>query len=171
MEITPDNITIDRNAAGLKLVKNYRSGHMWSYIPFVILWAFLLVRVYPQSLDVGFPAPFLLALLFNGGVGLYIIYYCLTSFFNKTEIVFEYGSVIIKDAPLPMGNTGTLSTADIEGFYVFEKAGFNRQRRTTFQVRAKLRDGKSEKIIRRIYTRQECEFLVQQFNKAVGYEE
>lgn len=171
MEILPDNVTIDYNAPGLKLIKHYRTGYLWVHIPFTIIWVTFIVKIIPAFLFDGFPDLISFLPLLHVCAGFYLIYYCLTSLINKTEIAFEYDTFCIQDSPIPMGNTGTFATADIEGFYVYEKAGFNHQRKNIFQVRAKLRDGKSVKIIRRIYTHQECEYLVKKFNKAIGYQE
>lgn len=171
MEIIPDNIIIDKKPEGLRLVKSYRTAHLWFILPFTLFWNGIVFFMFFMNIivDMAIPFPFSLIFLTHGSVGLYLLYYSLTMLFNKTEIALEYGSLTVKDAPLPMGNTRTLSTADIEGFYVLEKAGYNHQRRNTYEVRAKLLDGRSVKILKRIHTYQECEFIVKKFNDAIGF--
>ena len=167
----PRGVAIEDWGPKLKFTRKWFTPAVFALLIFCGLWDGFLVFWYSQlgSLkDISDPIQ-LVVLIFPIGhvlVGLLLSYACVCMFVNRTVVEVGDGQLTIRHGPLPCPGNRTIDTASLDQLYCKQ-----RQHRTqrsvyaTYELFAKLKNGKSRKLIGGLEKADQARFLEQQIEQ------
>jgi hypothetical protein len=107
--------------------------------------------------------------LIHAGVGLGLIYYVLTGYFNKTAVTVNMMDVVVKHGPLPYPGNKRLNRTNIKQLYCKEK--IRRGKNSTYcsyEVHAVTQDDKHEKLLTGLEESEQALYVEQEIERALG---
>ncbi len=154
----PDKFEFTDYGNFIRIVRKWFGPRIIYITFFTILWNFSIIIWYSDVLRSCLfaqgPTIFKIFFLFPGfkeAVGIYLTYYVIAGYLNKTIIHVVNSNIIVKHTPLPFfwGNK-ILNSSDIRQLYSKEKIGYNRHsnRISRYDLRAMTRDNKDVKLLR-----------------------
>lgn len=148
----PKGVEMDTDITGLKITYRWFSPKTLGLLFFAVLWDGFLVFWYGIALSGGAPSQMLLFGSLHVLVGLFITYQVLTGFLNATTIQADMGRLTIHHGPLPWPGNRDLSADALDQLYVKQQISYSRRggRTVTYQLFARLRDGREVKLISNI---------------------
>lgn len=137
----------DHNSMGITF--NWYTPAAFFFAFFAAFWNTFLVVWYSMAFMNDAPLLFKLFPIIHVAIGLYLIYYTVCLFANRTYIDVGDGYLTVEHRPIPWwrGNKEIL-TKDIQQLYVKEKITQNKNSRTySYDLWANLANGKKEKLM------------------------
>jgi hypothetical protein len=143
----PEHVSVEQGADGLVL------SHRWFrpiYIFmafFCVFWDGFLIAWYFGIPTQGAPRPasFYWFPLLHVGAGLWLTYYTIAGFLNRTLIGVNQGEITIRHTPLPWLGGRRIQAGELKQLYCEEIHG--RRSQTTFQLCAVRKDGTKLKLL------------------------
>ena len=172
----PQNMTMEDLGGVLTLTRRWFSPvHIITFI-FSLFWNGFMVMWY--SLLSGFgedPAmnPFILLFyifpLLHVGVGVFLFYFSIAGFFNKTTFSVSWKAVEVHHGPLPWIGNLSLVPGDIQQIFTQERVTQNRNQTTTsYDLNVVLRDNKKITLVKGLATVDEGLFLEKTLEDRLG---
>lgn len=173
----PDRITIQKIGSGLQLEYRWFTWVAIVFTLFTIFWngfmLFFIINVIDifsytdgklifNGLGNLFPGIFLPHLW----VGLFMIYFTLTLYINKTTIFVDPHQLQIRHSPLPWRGNHTIQRANIEQLYT--KINHRNNGKGTYEVHAILKEDKSKKILSGLETSDFALYIEQELENYWG---
>jgi len=137
---------------------------------FAIGWNGFLVGFFTMASKGGAPPVFFLFPLIHVAVGVGIGYAALTGLLNSTTVRVGGGTLRIRHAPLPWTGNRTLRRDEIEQLWCARKVGASKHGSgpVTFEVRARLKGGKSLTLLKGLDAEDQALFLEQRIERGFG---
>lgn len=103
-------------------------------------------------------------------VCIYMTYYAIASWFNRTYIKIGQGKITVRHRPFPYFGNKTMNTLELKQLYA--KKGISSQdHRTTYHVRAITNAGKDVKLVGYLETKEQALFIEQEIEQYIGIQD
>lgn len=142
-------IAVFKDNDSMGITFNWYTPAAFFFAFFTVFWNAFLAFWYTTTIGANAPTAFMFIPLIHVGVGLYLIYYTLCLFLNRTYIDVGDGYLTVEHRPIPWwrGNKEVL-TKDIQQLYVVEKVRQNKNGRTySYELWANLTQGRKERLM------------------------
>jgi hypothetical protein len=164
----PDKIYLQHTGTDLVITRKWFGLKTLMMTAFVIFWDGFLVFWYHKVLPGGDMMVKLFPLL-HVGVGVWLTYYTLAGYINKTLVRINYERISVRHRPLPYWGHKTLLSRDIKQLYSKEKISRSSNRETiTYEVHAMTHSGKSIKLVPYMASSEQALFVEQEIEKYLG---
>jgi hypothetical protein len=164
----PDKIAIRQMGADLVITRKWFGLKTLMMTAFVIFWDGFLVFWYSKATQSGDLMVKLFPLL-HVGVGVWLTYYTLAGYVNKTYIRINYEKLSVRHSPLPYWGHKTILSRDIRQLYSKEKISRSSKNQTvTYEVHAMTQEGRSIKLVPYLETSEQALFVEQEIEKFLG---
>lgn len=162
----PDRFTVEDSGGSLRISFRWFSPLAFFLLFFCIFWNAFLVVWYVIAFSTNGPLMMKLFPLIHVAVGLFLTYYVLTSFLNRTTITVGEGACRVKHGPLPWPGNCELFSDDVEQIHVEEKTRVNNRRLTYYyDVFARMRDGAKVKLVASLTDADQARFVEQEIER------
>lgn len=167
MEIgCPDSIIVENKHHEQSFIIKHFSPTAFFLLFFCIAWDSFLFFWYFGEASESMPLIHKIFPIAHVAVGIGLTYYTICLFINKTKISIQGGQLIVKDFPLPMGNSKVIPHDDITQFYVQEKVTKNEDSSSiSYILMAITKNKKLKKVIKGLNEKEEGLYLEQELEK------
>ncbi len=173
----PKGITITEDPYHVTIVRRWFSPMAFGLLFFVIFWDGFLIFWYAMALGPARPSgamalmPILFPLL-HVAVGLFLTYWLLCLFFNRTTIQVNEQELSIRHHPLPWPGSRALNPVDIDQLFCKERVSRSKNGTSrSYQLHARVRDGKKHKLLDNLDDQDHALFLEQRLEKLLGIQD
>lgn len=166
----PPGFQLEQVGKGLSL---RRPWFQWGILPlalFAALWNGFMLTWYTISFVEGL-WPMALFGVFHLGVGLYLAYSCLVTFFNVTELEAEDGRIRVTHSPFPTWSLENLDLGEISQLYVKRGEGRDDSQEGGLELWAILESRAHRKLLENIDRTQEALYLEQELEEFLGIQD
>jgi hypothetical protein len=157
-----------RGGPPVTIVRRWYAPVAWFLCVFLVFWFGILSRFMVSSADA--PLLFRLFPLFHVAAGLYVAYWTLAVFLNKTTIRITDEALAIAHAPVPWPGSRSLPAGEVTQVFTEEKISKNKNGgdTRTYEVIALMRDGRREAIVKSLPEPAQALFLEQRIEERLG---
>lgn len=172
----PEQMRFIDHTTHIEIVRKWFAKKFLFLTPFAIFWDALLIFWYGR-LTMDSPPMAILFPLIHVGVGVWLTYYVLAGWLNRTHVYVGQGLLGVRHTPLPWPGKMNIETTDIRQLYAKEVTKIHRQPNsvtttsTIYEVRAVTRSGRNIKIISELETQEQAIFVEQQIEKYLRIED
>jgi hypothetical protein len=164
----PDKIDLQHTGADLVITRRWFGLQTLMMTAFVIFWDGFLFFWYSKAVPGGDMMVVLFPLL-HVGVGVWLTYYTLAGYVNKTIVRINYEKISVRHRPLPYWGYKTVQSGDIKQLYSKEKISRSSNKRSvTYEVHALTHNGKSIKLVSYMESSEQALFVEQEIEKYLG---
>jgi hypothetical protein len=161
----PDKIDLRQMGSDLVITRKWFGLKTLMMTAFVIFWNGFLIFWYSKAMQGGELMVKLFPLL-HVGVGVWLTYYALAGYVNKTYIRINYEKISVRHRPMPYWGHKTILSRDIKQLYTKEKISRSSKRQTvTYEVHALTQSGRSMKLVPYMETSEQALFVEQEIEK------
>ncbi len=170
----PAKIEITRNFDRLQIVRKWLGFKFYLFTPFAIAWdAFLLFWGVLTFLFHDHLVIMLLILLLLMVSGIWLTYYLLTGYLNKTVIDVDVDFLTIKHGPLPSGGNKKISSKTLKQLYCTRREYFEPRLNpyATCDLRAITDDQRNIMLIEELDNSEQALFIEREIEKFLNIED
>ena len=149
----PEALTVDRRGGELRISWRWFKAAGLFLVPFCIAWNGFLVGWYSLAFSIDGPpgAMRIIMLVFPVGhlaIGLGLLYACLVLLLNRTRIQVSFGTLSVRNGPIPAGGNRNIDVREIDQIYVKRDIGSSNGK-TSFPLMVRLNTGHEIKLLRK----------------------
>lgn len=167
----PDSIDERQDGVDLVLTRRWFDGWAFVITAFAAAWIGFLVFWYSQITDES-PAIMIWFPLLHVGVGVFLAYYTLAKWLNRTTVRVGQGVLRTSTRPLPMEPDRSIPSGSIKQLYAKENTSYSRHgRNTSYSLHAILTDGRNLKLIGGLENQEQALYLEERIERFLGIED
>ncbi len=168
----PGKITLHHAGPDLIITRKWFGIKTLMLTAFVIFWDGFLIFWYRSAFQ-GFQGDdmliFKLFPLLHVGVGIWLTYFTLAGYVNKTFVRVNYEKISVRHKPLPYLGHKTVQTRDVKQLYSKEKISrSSKNTSVTYEVHALTHGGKSIKLVPYMESSEQALFVEQEIERYLG---
>lgn len=175
----PEGLELNNTGTGIEITRKWFSVlHIFTGI-FALVWCGFLFFWYsilgsiaaPGEETSNFLLIFYLFPLIHVAVGVYLLYYSLCGFFNKTTISVDWENLRIKHHPLPWRGNRTIPRSDIKQLYVKRQESRTRNGiSVTYDINLITHSGSDIKLVKGLTADEQALFIEREVEKYLHIE-
>lgn len=173
----PENLDVYEGLSQLTISFKWFKPVYYFTLLFSIVWCGFLLFWYSMAFGALFSGEnegiwiMLLFPLLHVAVGVYLAYYTLCGFLNKTFIEVNSHSLTVRYEPLPWFGARHLMRASVKQLYTIQHVQSSKNGRTiTYRVQAITTENKSITLVRDLDTAQHAQFIERKIEQYLGIE-
>ncbi len=161
----PDGIKIKRDISGLNIERRWLTSKYIFLAFFTVLYGLYIFGYMtspkPESYRITSP-PSVQAL-----VGIALTYIVLSGCINKTNIIVNPESLIIKHGPIPAGRNKNLNAGELKQLYSRERVGYSKKGRPnySYEMHAETKSGKDIKLLTGLENKEQVLYIEQEIER------
>jgi hypothetical protein len=159
----PDGIKIKRDISGLNIERRWLNSKYIFLAFFTVLYGFYFFEYIqrPESYRITSP-PSVQAL-----VGVFLTYIVLSGCINKTNIIVNPQSLIIKHGPIPARGNKNINAGELKQLYSRERVSYSKKGRPdySYEMHAETKSGKDIKLIAGLENKEQVLYIEQEIEK------
>jgi hypothetical protein len=168
----PGGVHVEERGRDLTIVRRWFS---WVYIFllfFCVMWNGMLVFFYSVIFAAGGPLVVKLFPLLHVAAGVFITYFTIAGFLNRTTFRVERDHLTVRHGPVPWRGNLDVSTMMLEQLFCTEQVSRGRNGTTVrYGVEAVLKDGRHLKLATGLDAREQALFIEQAIEKHLGIQD
>ena len=165
----PSAIQLDARGGELVLTRAWRSPKFYFMAFFCVIWDGFLFFWYAMTLGTDAPLLFALVPVLHVGAGVWLTYFTLCGFVNRTRIVARSDVLTVRHQPLPWPGARTLPTAELSQLFTVEREHRGKNGTShTYEVTARVSRGADVKLIAGLPDQEQALFIEQQLEAFLG---
>jgi hypothetical protein len=169
----PKSISMAESDSELRITRKWYTPMAFFMIAIALAWNAVMVVWLISAIKSGTWGMFAMGSI-HGCVGLFLIYFTVALFVNKTEIKVDSRSLSVKHGPLPWRGDATLPADMVHQIWCKMKVerGKNSSHNTmSYELHANSKHGKSKKLLSHLQKPEEALFLEQQLEAYMRIED
>ena len=164
----PKGMHLEHTGFDLKITRRWFTPMAIFLTFFAVFWNGFIVFWNYQALSMGAWFMSLFSLI-HVGVGVFLIYWVLTSYLNRTEIIANMEEVSIQHKPLPWPGNKTLYASNIDQLYCKRKIlRGNKSTTVTYEVYAVSDANTSQILVKGLPESEQALFIEQELERYLG---
>ncbi len=165
----PDDYTVATEGADMVIVRRWFSRKYLFMLFFCVFWDGFLAVWYVGAFKGNGPMMMKLFPLLHVGVGVWLTYYTLAGFVNRTKVTLNSCEFRIKHYPMPWPGSLVLPRQEIDQFFCEEKLSNNRNGASySYNLSVVMAGGKKLKLVSGLDTPEDALFLEQKIEGFLG---
>lgn len=164
----PNGVVMEQNGSELQITRRWLSAKFFFLVFFCLVWDGFLVVWFGIALA---SKIWMMAAFATGHalIGLFLSYYTVAGFLNRTRIGVSHAQIAVRHGPLPWWGNKRLETSDVAQLYC--KETITRSRGTTnasFSLHAMLRSGGEQKLLADLDNSEQALYFEQEIERYLG---
>ncbi|KAB0301858.1 hypothetical protein F2Z80_22785 [Vibrio fortis] len=169
----PEGMTISSSFDGMKIERRWFSNQTLFMTVFVVVWDSFLFYWYSNALSSGgFTKENAVTLAFpliHLAIGVFLTYYVIACYLNKTTVSVSHSFVESKISPVPFGFKKLIPSSSIEQVYCKDVVKKSKDGSSvTFEVRVILKDRKNIRLVSGLELSEQALFLEHEIESYLG---
>jgi hypothetical protein len=165
----PSNVIVEDDGSVRRVVHRwFKKSHLGLFV-FALIWNGFLVGWFSMASNIPenpFRIMFLLFPILHVAVGIGLLYFCVSGFFNRTWITVTDEAIDVRHGPIPVGGNRHVAVADIRQIYCDENVHQQEHGHSfTFNVKALMHDGRMVVLLKRMQDKPFVLFIKQQLDE------
>lgn len=168
----PAGIHVEERGRDLVIVRRWFSWVYLFLLFFCVMWNGMLLFFYGVLLAAGSPSMIMLFPILHVAAGVFITYFTIAGFVNRTTFTIERDHLTVRHGPLPWRGNVDVSTTSLEQLFCTEQVSRGRNGTTVrYGVDAVLRDGRHLKLATALDAREQALYIEQSMEKHLGIQD
>jgi hypothetical protein len=166
----PENLNIVHDRGTFIIRRRWFSAAAWLLVFFALFWNGFMVVWMSIALSQG---QWMMAAFgsIHACVGLGLIYFCVASFINKTDVSVDSNYLGVQHYPMPWLGSKKVRVHDISQLYCKEHITRSKNRtNVSYRVHAVMNNGRDQKLISGLTTDTQARFIEHEIESVLGLE-